>query len=157
MFKYKTTRIYPGKAWRDDEGVQSPRNWNIWSAEEKAERGVIEITEDPDPDDRLYTWTKDSNGKITSTTAKNLDNIKAAMKKQIKGEQYTHLCETDWAVIRKSEKGTAVPTKIQTWRDAIRSKAEEMENAVDGCSTIEEMATLLKNTGMIHTWPELEE
>ena len=43
IYKYKTTRIYPGKGWRDDEGVQYPRNWNIWSADEKAERGVIEI------------------------------------------------------------------------------------------------------------------
>ena len=121
------------------------------------DRGITEIIEDTPPDGRLYTWTKDSNGKITSTTAKNLDDIKADMKKQIKDKQYDHLCETDWAVIRKSEKGTAIPTNIQTWRDAIRSKAEEMEKAVDGCSTIDEMATVLKNTGMADDWPVLGE
>ena len=120
IYKYKTTRIYPGKGWIDDEGVQYPRNWNIWSAEEKAERGVTEIKEDPVPDGRLYDWEMDDNGKVTSTP-KSMSFLKADVKKQIDSDQLTRLNESDWAIIRKADKGTAVPTNIQTWRVAIRA------------------------------------
>ena len=164
IYKYKTTRIYPGKGWRDDEGVQYPRNWNIWSADEKAERGVIEIKEDPVPDGRLYDWEMDDNGKVTSTP-KSMSFLKADVKKQIDSDQLTRLNESDWAIIRKADKGTAVPTNIQTWRDAIRAKAVEMENAINACSNIDEVANLWVvhnddgsvKSGILYVWPELEE
>ena len=164
IYKYKTTRIYPGKAWRDDEGVQYPRNWNIWSAEEKAERGVTEIKEDPVPDGRLYDWEMDDNGNVTSTP-KSMSFLKADVKKQIDSDQLTRLNESDWAIIRKADKGTAVPTNIQTWRDAIRAKAVELENAFIACSNIDEVANLWVvhnddgsvKSGILYVWPELEE
>ena len=164
IYKYKTTRIYAGKAWTDDEGVQHPKNWNIWSAEEKAERGVIEIKEDPVPDGRLYDWEMDDNGKVTSTP-KSMSFLKADVKKQIDSDQLTRLNESDWAIIRKADKGTDVPANIQTWRDAIRAKAIEMENAINACSNIDEVADLWVvynddgsvKSGILYVWPELEE
>jgi hypothetical protein len=45
------------------------------------------------------------------------------------------LSQSDWAVVRKLDTTTAIPANIQTWRDAIRSKAtameEEIKTAVD--------------------------
>ena len=33
--------IREGRAWTDSDGVQHPRNWGIWSDEEKTDRGMV--------------------------------------------------------------------------------------------------------------------
>ena len=43
MFMYNGREIKVRKSWRDDNGVRHPRNWNIWSAEEKEVVGIVEI------------------------------------------------------------------------------------------------------------------
>ena len=162
MFKYKDKEIFPGKGWKDDDGYQHPGNWNIWSNSEKKAKGITEVTEDTPPDSRLYDWSKDSNGKITST-AKDLAAVKTDLKKEVAFQQFTELSGSDWAIIRKADKETAVPSNIQTWRDAIRAKATEMENAIDGASDIDAVAALFivldkngkKKSGILYDWPEL--
>ena len=74
MWKYNGKSISVGKAWVDDNGIQHPANWYIWSASDKAAAGLVEIVEDTPPDSRLYRWSMDSNGKINST-AKSLADI----------------------------------------------------------------------------------
>ena len=39
-WKYKTRTIRAGKAWTDDNGVQHPRNWMIWSDADKKSAGL---------------------------------------------------------------------------------------------------------------------
>ena len=165
MFRYKDKVIAPGKGWRDDEGYQHPGNWNIWSDAEKKAKGITEVTEDTPPDSRLYDWSgPDSNGKITST-AKDLSLVKRDLKKEVMLQQYTELCGSDWAVIRKADKGTEIPSNIQTWRDAIRAKATEMENAIDSASDTNAVAALFvvlnksgkRKSGILYDWPELKE
>jgi len=163
MFKYKDRVITPGKGWSDDEGYQHPGNWNIWSNSEKTAKGITEVTEDTPPDSRLYEWSgPDIDGKITST-AKNLAAVKTDLKKEVAFQQFTELSGSDWAIIRKADKETAVPSNIQTWRDAIRAKATEMENAIDGASDTDAVAALFivldkngkKKSGILYEWPEL--
>ena len=163
MFKYKDRVITPGKGWSDDEGYQHPGNWNIWSNSEKTAKGITEITEDTPPDSRLYDWSgPDIDGKITST-AIDLAVVKSTMKDEVKSWQESFLSRTDWAIIRKADKGTAIPSNIQTWRDAIRAKATEMENAIDNASDTDAVAALFvvldkngkKKSGILYDWPEL--
>ena len=163
MWKYGNKTIEPGKGWIDDNGVRHPSNWNIWSSDEKAKYNIKEIIEDSPPDSRLYTWVMDSEGKITST-AKDLDALKIQIKKDIQDQQFSKLSVSDWAYIRHYDTGKDVPSNIETWRNAIRAKATEMENAIDACSSVEDIAKLWvvydKNgnkSGMLFDWPELEE
>ena len=164
MFKYKNKVITPGRGWKDDEGVRHPRNWNIWSSTEKKERGVVEIIPDTPPDSRLYDWSgPDIDGKITAT-AKDLDTLKIDIKIDIQGQQFTQLYKSDWAYIRHYDTGTDVPANIETWRNAIRTKATEMEVAIDACSSVEDIDKLWvvidengNKSGMLYDWPELEE
>ena len=163
MWKYGTKIIRPGKGWVDDNKVRHPSNWHIWSAEEKAKYNITEIIEDSPPDSRLYSWSVDSNGKITST-AKALDSVKLSLKDMVKEQQGSLLSQTDWAYIRHYDAGTDVPANIETWRNAIRTKATEMENAIDACSSVEDVAKLWvetdkdgKKSGILYDWPELEE
>ena len=164
MFKYKNKVITPGKGWSDDEGYQHPGNWNIWSSSEKTAKGIIEITEDIPPDSRLYDWVgPDSNGKITST-AKDLAIVKTNLKKEVAFQQGSLLSQTDWAYIRHYDTGTDVPANIETWRNAIRARATEMENAIDSASDTDAVAALFIvwegnkiKSGMLYDWPELGE
>ena len=163
MWKYNNIKINPGQAWTDLSGVRHPKNWHIWSDAEKAKYNITEVVEDSPPDSRLYKWAMDNNGKITST-AKPLDSIKLTLKHDVKTQQGSLLSQTDWAYIRHYDAGIDVPAKIETWRNAIRAKAIEMEKAIDDCSSTDDVAKLWvvhdkdgKKSGMLYDWPELEE
>ena len=142
MWKYHNITITPGKAWIDLNGVRHPKNWHIWSKEEKAKYNITEVVEDRPPDSRFYKWVMDSDGKITST-AKPLDGVKLSLKDKIKTQQGSLLSQTDWAYIRHYDSGIDVPAKIETWRNAIRAKATEMENAINSASDTDAVAALL--------------
>ena len=190
MWKYNGRTILVGKAWVDDNGIQHPANWHIWSASDKAAAGVVEIIEDTPPDSRLYRWSMDSDGKISST-AKSLPDVnevdengdpildengdqlvtrgvKYDLKQEVKSQQGSLLAQTDWYIVRKADKDTAIPSNVQTWRDAIRTKATEMETAIDNAADTDAVAALFltytlnedgstTKSGILYDWPELED
>jgi|TARA_B110000902_G_C13887666_1_gene429243 hypothetical protein len=153
MWKYGSATIHEGKSWVDDNGITHPSNWQIWSDSDKAAAGVTEIVLDATPDSRLYTWTHAINGSIT-TTAIALATVKANFTTSIKSQQESLLYKTDWAVVRRAEKTTAIPSNIATWRDAIRAKATAMEDAIDGAANTAAVQVLIDN-GSLTDWPVL--
>ena len=191
MWKYNSRTIRTGKAWIDDNGVQHPANWHIWSPSDKAAAGLTEVTPETPPDSRLYTWGYQADGVTISKTAKNLNDVnevdrdgdpildddgnqlvtrgvKWNLKQEVKTQQGSLLAQTDWAVVRKADKGTAIPSNIQTYRDAIRTKATEMETAIDNAANTAAVAALfitytanedgsVTKSGILYDWPELED
>ena len=163
MWKYGNKIIKPGKGWVDDNGVRHPSNWNIWSSDEKAKHNIKEFVEDTPPNPTLYTWVTNSEGKITST-ARDLDTVKMEIKKDIQCQQFNHLLSSDWAYIRHYDTGKEVPANIEKWRNAIRTKATEMKDALAACSSVEDIDKLYlvidkdgNKSGILDDWPELEE
>ena len=148
MWKYGDRTIRPGKSWTDSNGTQHPGNWNIWSKAEKDALNIKEIVAESYPDSRLYFSSMDNDGKVTST-AKPLDDsgdvlgVKSTLKNEVKAQQGSLLSQTDWAYIRHYDSGTDVPANIETWRNAIRAKATEMENAIDNATDTNAVAALL--------------
>ena len=69
-------------------------------------------------------------------------------------QQESLLYRTDWAVVRKAEKTTAIPSNISTWRDAIRTKATAMEDLIDGAADTAAVQVLIDN-GSLSDWPVL--
>ena len=191
MWKYNGRTIRTGKAWTDDNGIQHPANWHIWSPSDKAAAGLTEVTPETPPDSRLYTWGYQADGVTISKTAKNLNDVnevdenddpildddgnqlvtrgvKWNLKQEVKTQQGSLLAQTDWAVVRKADKGTAIPSNIQTYRDAIRTKATEMETAIDNAANTDAVAALfvtyttnedgsVTKSGILYDWPELED
>jgi hypothetical protein len=172
LFKYKTQTLKLNRGWTDDNGITHPRNWHIWSTEEKTAAGVTEVIEDTPPDSRLYNWSMDGDGKITSTAKALTDagsgdslvlGVKSSLKNEVKLQQGSLLSQTDWAVVRKSEKSTAIPSNIATWRDAIRTKATAMESAIDGAADTAAVGALFvtldaeggRVSGILYDWPIL--
>ena len=179
--------IREGSSWVDVNSIRHPRNWHIWSAYEKKEAGLEEIIPDPIPNSITWWWTQAADGKVTKT-AKELDDVnvtnaitgellkdekgnqrvtlgvKSTLLDQVKHQQGNFLAQTDWAIIRKADKGTAIPSNIQTWRDAIRTKATEMEDAINNAADTEAIEALFlvtdsegNVTGILYDWPELVE
>ena len=137
--------------------IQYPANWlRLSTAEEKTDIGIIEVADDPVYDSRFYL----SNG-----TAKSLDDedakdyegnllkdengdqviilgVKSVLKAQEKVTAGTLLAPYDWYVVRKAEKGTAIPASISTFRDGVRTACDTREKEIDACSDTAALVTL---------------
>ena len=185
MWKYSGRTIRENKSWTDDNGITHPRNWHIWPPSDKAAAGLTEVTPETPPDSRLYTWGYQADGVTISKTAKSMTDVglvdsdgkavndddgnqimqpgvRSELKAEVKSQQGSLLSQTDWAVVRKADKGTAIPSNIQTWRDAIRTKATAMESAIDGAANTDAVAALFvtfdsegNKSGILYDWPEL--
>ena len=144
----------------------------------------------PFPDQRLYWSSHNDDGSVASTAKRLTDvnevdkdgkaildrdgnqivtlGVKRNLKNEVKSQQASLLAQTDWAIVRKADKGTAVPSNIQTWRDAIRTKATEMETAIDNAADTAAVEALFityttdsggntTKSGILYDWPELAE
>ena len=65
---------------------------------------------------------------------------------KVKIDQEALLSETDWYIIRKADAGTAIPSNIQTWRNAIRTDATEIETAITNAADMNAFIALHTNT-----------
>ena len=102
---------------------------------------------------------KDSDGNVVKIKGIRPDYIQ-----KVKDQQGSLLAQTDWAIIRKADAGTDIPSKIATWRAAIRTKATEMEKAITDAKDMDAFIALFlvwdedgKKSGVLYDWPELEE
>ena len=88
---------------------------------------------------------------------------------KVKAKQAGYLAETDWYIIRKADAGTAIPSNIQTWRNAIRSDATAIETAITNATDMDAFIALHTDTyktvdgkqvvdvvARINRWTELE-
>lgn len=165
IYKVGTQTIRPGKAWTDQTGVTHPASWHTYSAAQKAALGITEIVQQPHPDSRLYTWSYNEDGSVSSTakplndtpmvdeagipvidpiTLKQLSTpgVKSTLIAEVKAQQGALLAQSDWAIVRKADTGTDVPANISTWRAAIRTKATEMETAISDAADTNAIAAL---------------
>ncbi len=91
--------------------------------------------------DTLWTAQDETDGKGTEgeVATRGLKyNLIKTVKKQAEGL----LNQTDWYVTRKSEKSTAIPSNITTWRNGIRSKQAAMETAITNANDTPALETL---------------
>ena len=65
---------------------------------------------------------------------------------KVKAHQAGLLSQTDWYIIRKADAGTAIPSNIQTWRNAIRSDATAIETAITNAADMTAFIALHNNT-----------
>jgi hypothetical protein len=159
MWKLNNKIIKEGKAWTDDEGIQHPANWNIWSDEEKKSAGLTyEEPVDNSFDNRFY-WSKgversltdilvtDENGEkvIDPMTGEQMvqEGLKTQYIAQTKQTANDMLSKTDWYIIRASDDSSlTVPSDITTKRKAIRDAAKTIEDKINATSKLENFIKL---------------
>lgn len=69
------------------------------------------------------------------TWTESLSDLKTAKIKEAKQLANDKLSDTDWYVARKSEKGTAIPSDIQTERDNLRAACNTHEASINAKTT----------------------
>lgn len=133
---------------KTSDGTQYPANWlRLASDKEKAALKITEISDDPVYDSRFYN--SDGSAKALDDTKETIDKIehtyygvKTTLKTQEKQTAGSLLAPYDWYVVRKAEKSTAIPTAIQTYRDAVRTACDTREKEIDACSNTAALVTL---------------
>lgn len=83
-----------------------------------------------DADNSIFTYPV--NNKTYSQTVAELKTQKIANLKHLYNRK---LAETDWYVTRKQEKGTAIPSDIQTERDDLRTECATKEAEINAKTT----------------------
>ena len=149
-------------------GVNYPANWLQLSTDsERSAIGISEVADAPWYDQRFY-WGVDNPKRLTDEDAKdesgnllkNSDGsqvvnygLKTIWVKIQKAEANSYLARYDWYVTRKAEKDTAIPSNIQTYRDAVRTTCATRETEINNCSDVAALKTLIDGT--ITKWPDL--
>ena len=188
IYKCNGKTIRPGQQFVDADGTTHPGSWYTYSVEQKTALGITEIVQQPHPNSVLYNWGYNDDGTVTST-AKALDDInevdengdplldddgvqmvtkgvKSNLIGEVRTQQGSLLSQTDWALVRKVDTSVSVPANIQTWRDAIRTKATAMEDAITAAADTDAVSALfvtytvedddsITKSGILYDWPVL--
>ena len=159
------TIVKIGKSWVDDNKIRHPTNWNIWTDAQKKAKGLT--WEDPpkseEPVDIRFYWGRKTDGSLIErslTDIKAVDEdgkavidpltgkqviqlgLKSIWVAQTKATAQEKLNKHDWMITRKSEKGTAIPSDVTTYRDAVRTKCDSIETAINNCSNLTQFMAL---------------
>ena len=185
-WKYNGTTLKVGREFTGTDGTQYPKVWMRYSDSEKAAIGIT--WEDPPAseatfDNRFY-WGRQSDGTLIPRSLTDINEVdedgdplldtdgnqvvtpglKTIWVAQTKTTANHKLAVHDWMVTRKAEKTTAIPTNVQTYRDSIRTKCDEIETALNGASDLAAFMALFDDTvdsdgnvtavAKINDWPD---
>jgi len=128
--------------------INYPANWlRLSTAQEKKDLGITEVADAPTYDSRFYLG--DGSAKALDDTKETIDGVeyttqgvKSVLKAQEKATAGSLLAKYDWYVVRKAEKGIAIPSAIQTFRDGVRTACDTREKEIDACSDTAALVTL---------------
>ena len=147
------------------EKIQYPANWlRLSTLEEKQAIGITKVADPVAYDDRFY-WGVDNpklledreesdvdgnplyvqvlgtvDGKpamVDSTERLVTKGLKTNWIAQIKDTAGKLLSATDWMIIRKAERGTAIPADVVAYRAAVVAECNRLETAINKAKTME--------------------
>ncbi len=178
MWKYSGRIIRAGKAWTDNDQIQHPANWMVWSAEEKAAKGLVWEDEPASFDGRFY-WSAGVAKALDDVNEVDEDNnplldedgeqvVTLGLKSQaiatVKAQAGGLLAPTDWMVIKAAEVADySVPSATLTYRAAVRTASNNIEAAITAASDLAEFMALYDvpmvddmptGNAPINDWPE---
>jgi hypothetical protein len=146
-WKYNDRIIRVGRSWTDDNGVTHPRNWTIWSDEDKVASGLV-WEDDPAPFDSRFYWSAgvekalDDRNEVDEDGNAILDadgnqvvtkGLKSQAIAQTKVTANAKLAETDWMVVKAAEIADySVPQDVLDYRAAVRTASNSIEAAITG-------------------------
>ena len=135
-WKYSGRVIRVGRSWVDNDGIQHPYNWNNWSDDEKAEKGLT-WENDPAPYDNRFYWDANTPKALDDVTedGETTLGLKSVWKAIIKDQANGLLQPTDWMVVKATEVADySVPSQISTDRAAIRTASNTIEASITNAS-----------------------
>jgi hypothetical protein len=139
------------------DGTSYPANWlRLTSLEEKNAVGITEVPDVTETYDSRFYWGVNNPKQlddITVTPEEGEPYIQHGLKHnwiaQIKDTAGKLLSQTDWMVIRKAERDVAIPAATVIYRAAVVAEANRLETAINGCSDVPALITVVTAQG----WP----
>ena len=107
------------------------------------ELGFTQVNVQTRPDDRFYVVSGPDNTGAYTYTARDLATLKEDYVRRAKLEGRNLLRKTDWLVVRLAEKTTPIPADVATFRDAVRTVADNNCTAINNCATVTELKALV--------------
>ena len=171
-WKHNGKVIIEGRSWSSSEGIAHPKNWSsAWSDDDKKSFGLTweEVAVKKSYDNRFY-WDADTARSLTDVT-ETVDGeevvnlgLKTIWTQNTKNTANYKLVETDWYVVRKAETDEAIPSKVATYRTAVRTASASIEKSITDAKDLDAFIALWdvpvdkdnKPTGNapIDNWPE---
>ena len=139
--------ITVGKAWSDDDGIQHPPNWIVWS---DAYKNKMEVVEWNIPIGKSY----DSNFYYSDGRPQDLTKLKSAKISELKGTVGAYLNSSDWYILRKAERDVAIPSNIATYRAALHTELAKKEKAITDAKDLDAFIKL-HDDDTLTSWPVL--
>ena len=153
--------------------VQYPKSifTRSWTDEERKALGIVPYVYEGSRLENMFYTSSDSAPVVETdrvvvtrtNTARDIDDIKATMKKHVSNVLSGYLTQTDWIVIREQDNGTSKPADLSKWRTDLRAKAVALETAIDDKSDVagleamtvytEEMRDAGKLASEFDEWP----
>lgn len=158
-WKHGLKTLKPGKAWTDDNGTLHSALWMRYDDAWKTKYNIVweEPPASAAPFDNRFYWGRNLDGTLipkSLTDVNEVDEDGNAINDPVTGNQLVTLglksvaiaqakttaagllSPYDWYVTRKSEKSTAIPSAISTYRDAVRTQCAAIETAINGASDL---------------------
>jgi len=178
-WKYNNIIIRAGRSWIDSNGITHPRNWMIWTDEDKAAAGLV-WEDDPAPYDNRFYWDANTPKALDDVNEVDEDGnpvldidgeqlvtlgLKSQWKNIIKQQAASFLAVHDWQVIKATEVSEyTVPSAVTTYRAAVRTASNTIEASIDGAADHTAFVALFDATfdsdgnqianAPINDWPE---
>lgn len=154
-WKYNNSIIRAGKSWTNSDGITHPKNWMIWSDADKTAAGLV-WENDPEPYDKRFYWGRQEDGTLIPKSLDDINEVdedgnaindvdgnqivtpglKTNAIELVKRQAGELLAPYDWYVTRKSEKSTAIPSSVTTYRDAVRTACAAIETSIGNASDL---------------------
>ena len=183
-WKYNSSIIRAGRAWTDNDGITHPKNWMIWSDEDKTAAGLV-WENDPEPYDNRFYWGRQDDGTLIPKSLDDVNEVdrdgnaindadgnqivtpglKSNAIELVKRQSGDKLAVTDWMVVKASEvTDYSLPTDVATARAAVRTASNSIETAITSAADLAAFMALYDTpvdadgnpTGNapINDWPE---
>lgn len=107
------------------------------------ELGFSEVLIKPRPNDRYYIVSGPDNAGEYTKTPRSLPDLKTALTREVKLKSRQLLRKTDWLVVRKAENDTTIPAAVESFRDNVRTIADDNCTLINNTSTVEELESLV--------------
>jgi hypothetical protein len=132
------------------DSIQYPANWcNLSSPEEKAAIGMVDVVYGQYPNDQYYWVSQDApvyNGTVVeinyTATPKDLFECQMQAVNAVQAQAYSILLPSDWRVVKGYETKSVIPPTWNTWRQDIRTQCDAQIIAINGCTTVDQLAAL---------------
>jgi len=154
MFIYNNQPINIFNPFTSSEGITYP---HLLDPTIREQLGIVEVPDPPTYDQRFY-WdvdipkqledqtVTDENGQTTTTVG-----LKTQWTLEVKRTCNQLLSQTDWTIIRKTERDIPIPDDIATFRTNVLAECERLELSIESSTTVEEFINVVTS----QNWPNL--